>query len=230
MIIKHLLKIFSVLPVVLAVMACSDDPAVSIDSQAAAQQAQSLLATGNVSDGKQLYVACQACHGAKGEGLKAMNAPSLVNQSPWYLKRQLLAFKEGRRGIHPKDVYGQQMAAIATTIADEAAVDALVAYIDSLPNRAPEATVEGNVKKGEDYYSMVCGSCHGPNAEGNELLDSPALAGVDDWYLVRQFELFRKGIRGADDKYGRQMVMMAPALPTDEDVRNVVSYIQTLAE
>ena len=77
---------------------------------------------------------------------------------------------------------------------------------------------------------MVCGSCHGPEAEGNVLLDAPALAGVDDWYLVRQFELFRSGARGADDRYGRQMVMMAPALPTDEDVRNVVAYIQSLAE
>ncbi|WP_372810863.1 cytochrome c, partial [Litorivivens sp.] len=126
--------------------------------------------------------------------------------------------------------FGQQMAAIAKTLPDQASVDALVAYIDSLSGHTPERTVKGNTKKGEDYYTMVCGSCHGPKAEGNELLDSPALAGVDDWYLVRQFELFRKGIRGADDKYGRQMVMMAPALPTDEDVTNVVSYIQSLAE
>ncbi|MBB3047232.1 cytochrome c oxidase subunit 2 [Litorivivens lipolytica] len=230
MIINRLLLKGSVVAALVLVAACSDEPAVSVDSQAAAEQAQNVLASGDVNDGKQLYVACQACHGAKGGGNKAMNAPSLVNQSPWYVKRQLMAFKEGRRGTHPDDVYGQQMAAIATTIADEAAVDSLVAYVDSLPDRAPEATLDGNVKKGADFYSMVCGSCHGPNAEGNELLDSPALAGVDDWYLARQFELFRKGIRGADDKYGRQMVMMAPALPTEEDVHNVVSYIQSLAE
>lgn len=215
----------------LFLMACGADDTVSTDAKAAADQAQALLAKAADSrEGESLFTACQACHGANGEGNKALNAPSLVNQSPWYLKRQLLAYKAGRRGNHPEDIYGQQMAAIAGTIADEAAMDALVAYIDSLPDVTPEATVKGDIKKGEDYYSMVCGSCHGPAAEGNVLLDSPALAGVDDWYLVWQFELFRRGVRGADDPYGRQMVMMAPALPTEQDVRNVVAYIQSLAD
>ncbi len=210
--------------------ACDSKPAVSTDSREAASNAQAVLAQAGAKDGKALFVACQACHGAKGEGNKALNAPSLVNQNSWYIKRQLMAYKSGARGKHPEDVFGQQMAAIASTIADEAAVDALVSYIDKLPNSTPAATLKGDVVKGKDYYNMVCGSCHGPNAEGNVLLDTPALAGVDDWYLQRQFELFRKGVRGADDRFGRQMVMMAPALPTDEDVRNVVAYIQSLAE
>lgn len=226
MITKRLLILFSVC----VVAACDNEPTVTTDSKTAADAAQAMLAQGNAADGKALFTACQACHGAQGEGNKALNAPSLVNQSPWYLKRQLVAFKEGRRGQHPEDVYGQQMAAIASTIADEAAMDSLVTYIDKLPDTTPKATIKGDTKKGEDYYTMVCGSCHGPEAEGNKLLDSPALAGVDDWYLQRQFELFRAGIRGADDKYGRQMVMMAPALPTDADVKNVISYIQSLAD
>lgn len=211
-------------------VACDGKPTVSTNSREAASNAQAVLGQAGVKEGKALFVACQACHGAKGEGNKALNAPSLVNQSPWYIKRQLLGFKSGARGKHPDDIFGQQMAAIATTIADEAAVDALVSYIDKLPNSTPVATLKGDVVKGKDYYSMVCGSCHGPNAEGNVLLDTPALAGVDDWYLQRQFELFRNGARGADDRFGRQMVMMAPALPTDDDVRNVVAYIQSLAE
>lgn len=226
MIIRYLVLCLTVL----LVAACDNRPAVTADGEAAASNAKALLAQGDVKEGKALFAACQTCHGVKGEGNKALNAPSLVNQSPWYIKRQLQAFKSGARGTHPDDVYGQQMAAIASTIADEAAIDSLVSYIDRLPDAVPAATVKGDPKKGEDYYTMVCGSCHGPNAEGNELLDSPALAGVDDWYLQRQFELFRDGARGADDKYGRQMVMMAPALPTESDLKNVVSYIQSLAE
>lgn len=227
MIIRNLAVIFSLFFLV----ACGADESVSADAKSAADEAQALLTRAADSrEGKSLFTACQACHGVRGEGNKALNAPSLVNQNSWYLKRQLLAYKAGRRGNHPEDVYGRQMAAIAATIADEAAMDALVAYIDTLPNATPETTVKGDIDKGEDFYSMVCGSCHGPAAEGNVLLDSPALAGVDDWYLVRQFELFREGIRGADDPYGRQMVMMAPALPTEQDVRNVVAYIQSLAD
>ncbi len=225
-----IIRCLALLTTMLYLTACSENAAPSKDSQAAANEAKALLAAGNASDGKALYVACQACHGIKGEGNKALNAPSLVNQSPWYLKRQLLAFMEGRRGSHPEDQFGQQMAAIAATITDEAAVDGLVAYIETLSDTVPAATLKGDIKKGEDHYTMVCGSCHGPEAEGNKLLDSPALAGIDDWYLARQYALFRKGIRGADDKYGRQMVMMAPALPTEEDVNNVISYIQSLAE
>jgi cytochrome c553 len=230
MIIRYLVLSLSLGLSVFFLSACDSKPTVSVDGQAAAASAQVLLGQGDVKEGKALFAACQACHGASGEGNKALNAPALVKQSPWYLKRQLLAFKAGTRGQHPEDIFGQQMAAIAATIADETAVDALVAYIDKLPDSAPAATVVGDLKKGQDYYSMVCGSCHGPNAEGNVLLDAPALAGVDDWYLQRQFELFRKGIRGADDRYGWQMVIMAPALPTDDDVRNVVAYIQSLAE
>lgn len=226
MIIKYVALVLSVF----FLLACDNKPTVSRDGQAAASNARTLLTRADSKEGKALFAACQACHGMKGEGNKALHAPALVKQSPWYIKRQLLAFKSGKRGAHPDDVFGQQMAAIATTIADESAVDALVAYIEKLPRATPPATVKGDLNKGQDYYSMVCGSCHGPNAEGNVLLDSPALAGVDDWYLLRQFELFREGVRGADDRYGRQMVMMAPALPTDADVRNVVAYIQSLAD
>lgn len=215
-----------------ALSACGGDgPAVSADSEQAASAAQTQLASAGA-DGKALYAACQACHGAGGEGNASMNAPSLVNQDAWYVKRQLLAFKSGVRGSHEKDVLGAQMKAIAANLADEAAVDALVGHIDGLRNKTPEASVKGDLKRGEDYYSMVCGSCHGPKAEGNELLDAPALAGVDDWYLLRQFENFRGGIRGAhpEDRFGRQMVMMAPALPDEAITRDVVAYIQSLAD
>lgn len=181
--------------------------------------------------GKTLYANCQACHGTRGEGNISMNAPSLTQLDAIYLKRQLQNFKAGIRGGDPRDSRGSQMRAMAATLADETAIDNVVAYIESLPNTRTAATVKANVNNGRDYYSMVCGSCHGPKAEGNSALNAPALAGVDDWYLVQQFELFRAGIRGshADDKYGAQMKMMARALPTEQIVRDVVTYINTLA-
>lgn len=181
--------------------------------------------------GKTLYMACQTCHGLKAEGNIGMNAPSLTWQDAGYLKRQLQNFKAGIRGSDPRDTRGSQMRAMAATLANDEAIDNVVAYIESLPNTKNATTIAGNAASGRDYYSMVCGGCHGPKAEGNAALNSPALAGIDDWYLVQQFELFRSGARGshADDKYGAQMKAMTRALPNEQAVRDVVTYIHTLA-
>ena len=124
------------------------------------------------------------------------------------------------------------MQAIAKTLPDSEAVHAVVTYISAMGSQAAAATLSGDLKRGADYYSNLCGACHGPAAEGIELLQAPALAGVDDWYLERQFIHFRDGIRGADeaDKYGYQMAMMADSLPDEAVLRDVLAYIQSLAD
>lgn len=186
---------------------------------------------GDVAAGKTLYASCQTCHGPNGEGNIGMNAPALNRQDPVYLKRQLQNFRTGIRGSDPRDNTGNQMRAMAATLADDTAIDNVVAYIETLPGTRSAATIKGDPGKGRDYYSMVCGGCHGPRAEGNTALNAPALAGVDDWYLLHQFEQFRSGARGShtDDKFGAQMRAMTKALPTEQIVRDVVAYIHTLA-
>ena len=84
----------------------------------------------------------------------------------------------------------------------------------------------------DSYYSNLCGACHGPAAEGLDVLQAPALAGVDDWYLMRQYQHFRDGLRGADeaDKYGYQMAIMARHLSDEAVLTDVLSYIQSLAD
>ena len=52
-----------------------------------------------------------------------------------------------------------------------------------LPPTAPTATLRGDAARGEDYYINICSACHGGNAQGNDALGAPALAGVNDWYL-----------------------------------------------
>ncbi len=181
--------------------------------------------------GEAVWASCASCHGDQGQGMQSMKAPSLVNQNGWYLKRQLLNFKAGIRGSAKGDVQGAQMMAVAQGLPDEAAIDAVVAYIDSLPDVPPATTVEAEPAKGRDHYDMVCGACHGPGGEGNVLLNAPRLAGVDDWYLVEQYRKFAKGYRGShsDDKYGKQMQMMSAALPDDTVIDNVMAYIQSRA-
>ena len=87
---------------------------------------------GDAAKGKAQYAACAACHGQKAEGNAALNAPALAGIDDWYQLAQLEKFRSGTRGAHANDVYGKQMAPMAATLADEAAMKDVVAYINSL--------------------------------------------------------------------------------------------------
>lgn len=77
------------------------------------------------------WTTCAACHGADARGIQAMNAPSLKGMSDWYLVTQLKNFRDGVRGTHAQDMHGSQMALIAAMLRDDAAIDDIVAYINS---------------------------------------------------------------------------------------------------
>jgi cytochrome c oxidase subunit 2 len=87
---------------------------------------------GNVVAGKQIYQACSTCHGARGEGNAALQAPALAARSDWYLATQLRNYKLGLRGADQRDALGAQMRAISTTLPDDQAITDVVAYINTL--------------------------------------------------------------------------------------------------
>jgi cytochrome c oxidase subunit 2 len=80
------------------------------------------LVAGDPAAGQAAYAVCSACHGQQAEGNKELNAPKLSGQAAWYLARQLKNFKSGLRGSDDRDVYAKQMAPMAATLADDAAV------------------------------------------------------------------------------------------------------------
>jgi cytochrome c oxidase subunit 2 len=88
--------------------------------------------TGNINNGRRLYVSCGACHGADGKGNWATGAPRLAGINDWYLQRQLSNFRAGIRGTHPDDGLGKQMAIVSDMLTSEQAVNDVVAYINSL--------------------------------------------------------------------------------------------------
>jgi cytochrome c oxidase subunit 2 len=87
---------------------------------------------GNAERGRALFETCAACHGAKAEGNAALHAPSLINQSDWYLVTQLERYRAGLRGYAPNDSEGAQMRAIAATLPDSVAVADVISYINTL--------------------------------------------------------------------------------------------------
>jgi cytochrome c oxidase subunit 2 len=186
-------------------------------------------APGDAVAGQASYAVCASCHGQQGEGNRQLNAPKLAGQEDWYLRRQLEYFKSGVRGTGPGDTFGMAMGPMANTLVDEAALENVIAYIQTFPDDPTTKTVVGDIENGEDIYN-TCAVCHGQQGEGFAFMNAPRQAGLDDWYLVTQLKNFRSGARGAhdDDAYGMQMNMMAAILNTDEAINDVVAYINTL--
>jgi len=186
------------------------------------------FAGGDAVKGEKLYGSCVACHGANGEGVAAMNAPALAGQLQAYLVRQLNNFKAGMRGADTADTNGMQMRGMAATLADDAAVGDVAAYLASLPVTTVAAqTADADLRNGENQYNGACGACHGGAAQGNLGLSAPRLAGLDPVYIKRQYQNFAAGIRGShpDDRLGLQMKMMATMLPTEKDLDDVIVFI-----
>lgn len=187
------------------------------------------IPAGDPGIGQGQYAVCIACHGTQGEGMQELNAPKLAGQSEWYLRKQLENYKNGVRGTHEKDIYGQQMRPMAMTLVDDAAISNVIAYIQTLPDDPAPTTISGDVERGEHLYRN-CASCHGKNGEGVWSVAAPRQAGMSDWYLAAQLQNFKDGLRGGhpEDGYGWQMALMAEILRDEQAINDVVAYINTL--
>lgn len=86
----------------------------------------------DLSHGKELYARCVACHGDKGQGIDALNAPAIAGQKTWYVERQLKNFIDGVRGENPKDVYGLMMRPMAVGLSGANDVVDVSAYVANL--------------------------------------------------------------------------------------------------
>ena len=160
--------------------------------------------------GRELYDLCAQCHGPEGEGNQLVLAPAIAGFSQWYIDAQLRKFRSGARGTHPKDVGGLRMYPMSLTLKNDEDIEALAAYVASLPPAQPERVVEdGDAARGKRVVRMVAlvlvgfllgliasrparraadsliGSVQAPVEDG-----SPVLARVDGQVLtVDQFKL-----------------------------------------
>ena len=105
-------------------------------------------------------------------------------------------------------------------------------WLASYPTYAETlAVAAGDATAGQGQYA-VCAGCHGLQGEGNQTMNAPKLAGMDDWYLRSQIKNYQAGVRGTheDDFYGRQMQPLAATLVNDAAINNVIAYIKTLPD
>ncbi len=174
------------------------------------------------------YVHCTVCHGIQLMGNPIIRAPRLSGMDSWYVENQLHAFKKGWRGEHERDIVGMDMRPMAAALSDEQ-IKEVSEFVAATRSDLPPATIRGDAGKGRANYS-TCAACHGVRGEGNIALGSPALTGLNDWYLVRQLKNFKDGTRGGQpgDTYGMQMRASTGLLSDDQAINDVVKYISTL--
>ncbi|GJM12510.1 MAG: cytochrome c [Pseudohongiella sp.] len=97
--------------------------------------------------------------------------------------------------------------------------------LTALCNIAAQAA-EGDVGVEADTGDRYCTTCHGAEGGGNIAVEGPRLAGMEAWYLKRQLENFRAGIRGthSEDIQGMAMQPMAAKL-TDESIADIIDWV-----
>ncbi len=196
--------------------------------------------------GQSSYAVCASCHGANGEGNKAMHAPRLAGLDSEYMKRQLRHFKRGVRGSHEDDTWGRTMAPMAMMLSDARAINNVVGYISTLSGQEVfsgeaayglsdaverfEVSASGDPMKSMELYESTCAMCHGSDGSGVWTVNAPALTELEDWYLADQLKKFRDGIRGRheDDLYGLQMGLVSNTMIDDKAIQDMAAYISTL--
>ena len=68
------------------------------------------------------------------------------------------------------------MAPMAATLVNDAAVENVIAYIQTFPDEPAPHTIDGDAANGKDSYRL-CAYCHGDDGMGIQALNAPRLAG-----------------------------------------------------
>ena len=172
--------------------------------------------------GEASYTAvCAACHGADGNSAIAVN-PTLAQQHPEYLVKQLQEFKSGKRN-------NAVMKGFATMLTDEDMKN-IAYWVASKPAKAGFAKDKDLVTLGERIYRggiadrniAACAGCHSPNGAGLPA-QYPRLSGQHADYTVAQLNTFRDGSRANS----QQMTQVAAKL-NDKEIKAVADYIAGL--
>jgi cytochrome c553 len=180
--------------------------------------------------GQQIYKLCEQCHGVAGEGSSLALAPEIAGLPEWYVAAQLRNFKGGLRGMHPGDVAGLRMYPMSLTLKTDADIQAVAAYVASLPPLRPEPTLSGgDPARGAAIYA-TCAACHGPDGGGNQALNAPPLNHQADWYLLSSLQKFKAGVRGGDPRNANAVLMrsFSNALADEQAMKDVIAHIETL--
>jgi len=170
---------------------------------------------------------CEACHGARGEGMAAAHIPRLAGQSAEYLRKQLDDYARGARD-------NAVMSNFAKALSERQRIEFAARYAAMsapyLPQSAPlgpKGMARGHqlaYQGDESKRAPACNGCHGPDGIGVAHA-APYLAGQSAQYLAAALKAFRRGTRKNDA--GELMRSVVQHLD-DADVAAVSGYFASI--
>ncbi|MGD9585635.1 MAG: cytochrome c [Brachymonas sp.] len=197
--------------------------AASLISATTLLAASAAMAAGapDLAKGKASFVTCAACHGANGNSAIAAN-PSLAQQHPEYLVKQLKEFKAGVR----KNAIMNGMAAPLS----EQDMRNIAYWVTTQKMTPGSATNKDTIALGEKIWRggianrgvPACAACHSPNGAGIPIR-FPRLAGQHAAYVEQQLKDFRDGVR-TNDKVMPEVVNGM----NDAQIKAVADFVQGL--
>jgi len=177
---------------------------------------------------EQRLAACAACHGKKGEGLKANEYyPRIAGKPAGYLFNQLVNFRERRR-------QSPAMNYIVAFLSDDYLRDIARHYALQAPAfPPPEAQPSSEVRaRGEALMKLgdavrkipPCIACHGERLTGMSPA-IPGLVGLEVNYIAAQMGAWRNGLRRAQapDCMANIASLLIPG-----DVEAIAAYLASL--
>lgn len=174
---------------------------------------------GDPAKGQALAAVCGACHGTDGNSAIGMN-PSLAQQHPAYIAKQLENFKSGART-------NAIMAPMAANLSPEDMKN-LGAYFGAQKLRPAAAKDRDLVTLGQKLYRAgdaerglpACAACHSPTGAGIPS-QYPRLGGQHPEYTIAQLKAFRAGERANDPN---SMMRSIAAKMTDREIAALAEY------
>lgn len=193
-----------------------------------------------IADDRRNFGSCMTCHGSGLKGNFATRAPALNQLPSWYIRRQLESFTSDYRGKGDSDHYSVAMYRMANSL-DASTLKEAAAFVESwhisdtpvsfnLPVDL-EQIQQSDYFAGKGVYETRCADCHGARGEGNEHVSAPPLAALAPWYIEKQVEKFRSGMRGMaeSDIYGQIMVGATTDL-SNEDLSALNAYLTAVID
>ena len=121
------------------------------------------------------------------------------------------------------------MRKIQTSVARRFAFWSLLLLIGGLSLSGCRMGTTDAATRGQEVFE-TCVPCHNADGSGNPAIGAPNIAGMKEWYVERELDKFRAGVRGMhfSDIEGMRMRPMALSLTSEEDVKAVAHYVETL--
>ncbi len=193
---------------------------------------------GSAEAGAAVAATCLACHGPNGNSINA-EWPNLAGQNAAYIEHQLHLLHDGRRTGKAGDASAAMMPAMAVTLSDQNMED-VAAYFSQQAASGLEAD-PSYWQAGEKLYRSgdraraipACAACHGPTGRGNPAAGYPALRAQQSLYVIKQLGAYSADVRYSKNEKGvsfggdnGNIMHTIAARLTDEDMRNLASYMQ----